>query len=191
MIKDDMCFPKKLETDRLILKKVSAGDVRYSKEILAAVKESFPVQKEFCPWAKHENLETVEKYIKTALKRWKKYDRFLYFIFDKKTKDFLGEVSLHSFVKWNKTAEIGYWLTKSATGYGYCQEAVREIEKMAFQHNLNRLIAKIDSTNKKSNKTIQALGYHLDGVLRQDSYIWDLKIMDDTNYYSKLKSELK
>ena len=38
MIKDDMCFPKKLETDRLILKKVSAGDVRYSKEILAAVK---------------------------------------------------------------------------------------------------------------------------------------------------------
>ena len=191
MKKDNICFPQKLETNRLILKKVSAGDIKYSNEILAAIKESVPVQKEFCPWGKNENLETVEKYIKNVIKRWKKHDSFLYFIFNKKTKDFLGEVSLHSFVKWNKTAEVGYWLANSATGYGYCQEAVREIEKIAFQYGLNRLIIKTDSTNKKSNKTIQALGYHLDGVLRQDSYIWDLQIIDDTNYYSKLKSELK
>jgi len=184
-------YPRKIETERLVLKKTTLSDEKFVPEILEAVKDSIKVQKEFSPWSKTDNQETIIGYIKSSIKRWKTGNRYLYFIFDKKNKYFLGEISLHRFVKWNKTAEMGYWIKPSATKKGYCQEAVKVMEKLAFAGDLNRLVLKVDSLNKFSIRTAELAGYHLDGVLRQDSYIPDLDILSDTNYYTKLKDEWK
>lgn len=188
-MKNIFSYPRKIETERLILKKTTLSDEKFVPEILKAVKNSIKIQKEFSPWSKEDNQETITGYIKLALKRWKTGNRYLYFIFDKKTGEFLGEISLHRFIKWNKTAEMGYWIKPSATKKGYCQESIKVMEKLAFERDLNRLVLKVDSLNKPSIRTAELAGYHLDGVLRQDSYISDLDILNDTNYYTKLKDE--
>lgn len=182
-------YPRKIETERLFLKKTTLSDEKFVSEILKAIKDSVKVQKEFSPWSKTDDQESIKGYIKSSIKRWRTGNRYLYFIFDKKTKEFFGEISLHRFVKWNKTAELGYWLKPTVTKKGYCQEAIKVMEKQAFEKGLNRLVLKVDSLNKSSNRTAQLAGYHLDGILRQDSYILDLDILNDTNYYTKLKDE--
>ena len=71
------------------------------------------------------------------------------------------------------------------------QEAVRCLEKTAFEKGLNRIVIRNDTTNMRSVNVAKNCGYHLDGVLRQDKWNDVTQQFRDTNVFSKLKSDTK
>lgn len=184
----DMNFPTKVESDRIVLKRVKTNDKKLAKETLKAIQEATGDLETFSPFCKTDTLEDIISSFNIYVDEWQT-KCFTYIIYEKKTNEYLGYVGLHSFVKYNKTAEFDYWLKPKATGKGYCTEAVKALEGIAFKNDINRLIFRIDALNEKSNNVAKRLGYHLDGVLRRDSYVPDLKVINDTHFYSKLKSE--
>lgn len=187
----DMSFPDKIQSERLVLQKVKKDDEKLAKEVVKAIQEAKENQATFYPFSKKDTLKDIVDYFNWEVEAWDNFKMFRYIIRNRKTKEFLDYIGLHSFTKWNKTAELDYWLKMSATGKGYCSESLEKMEKLAFTNGVGRLVLKIDSLNKRSNQFAKRNGYHLDGVLRQDSYISDLKIINDTNFYTKLKAEWK
>ena len=185
----DMIFPDKIQSERLTLQKVMKDDEKLANEVLEAIQEAKEDQAIFCPFLKKDTLKDVMDDFNWEVEAWDNLTAFRYIIRDRKTKEFLGYIGLHSFTKWNKTVELDYWLKMNATGHGYCSEALKEIEKLAFTNGVGRLVLKIDALNKKSNQLAKRNGYHLDGVLRQDSYIFELKVINDSHFYTKLKAE--
>lgn len=184
----DMAFPTEVKSDRMVLRQGKMNDKKVAEETLKAIQEAKGDQATFSPFSKTDMLKDILSFYNWQMGKWQKTG-FTYMMYEKKTDEFLGYVGLHSFIKYNKTAELDYWLKPSATGHGYCTEAIKKIEKLAFKNGINRLVIKIDALNTKSTNVAQRAGYHLDGILRQDSYVPDLKVINDTLYYSKLKSE--
>ena len=91
---------------------------------------------------------------------------------------------------WGKdSAEIGYWLSDDAVGYGYMTEAVKALETNAFKKGLNRIVIRTDAKNVRSDSVPKRCGYCLEGTLR--SCRWDAthKRFTDIHIWSKLKSE--
>ena len=185
----DMIFPDQIQSERIILKKVKKDDEILAKEVLNDVQKATDDQVVFYPFSKKDSLKDIINFFNWKADAWVDKKMFRYIIYEKESGKSLGYIGLHNFVKWNKTAEIDYWLKAKATGKGYCSEALKLIEKVAFENGVGRLVLKIDALNKNSNRVAQRNGYHLDGVLRQDSYVSDLKIINDSCFYTKLKSE--
>ena len=63
-------------------------------------------------------------------KNWKEGSGVTYLIYQKETNQILGIVDLFQINEKNQSAEIGFWLSDSATGHGYMQEAVQALEKL-------------------------------------------------------------
>lgn len=102
----------------------------------------------------------------------------------------IGNMGIFDISEKKKSAEIGYWLAKTATGKGYMSEAVKLIEDEAFRTlGLNRIQIKCDPRNTKSANVAKRLGYVLDGVIRNASFSEIEKIFTDDCVFSKLRSE--
>ena len=71
------------------------------------------------------------------------------------------------------------------------QEAVKSLEKTAFEAGLNRIIIRNDTNNTRSVNVAKSCGYHLDGVMRQDKWSDIFQKFVDSNVFSKLKSDIK
>ena len=107
----------------------------------------------------------------------------------KNTNELIGSIDLMGVDEQSKSGEIGYYLFDFAVGFGYMQEAVKCLEKTAFEKGLNRIVIKNDTTNTRSVNVAKQCGYHLDGVLRQDKWNGITQKFRDTNVFSKLKNE--
>ena len=190
MLKVPLNLPDTIKGKRIVLVRCT-GSMKVAREMYDGLVESFEPQAEWCPFFKKDDVNSVHLYLKKCVVKWKKGILYEYHIRDKKTNRFLGTVDLHRLRTYSAAVEIGYWLRESATGNGYCQEAIGLLESVAFKAGVNRLEMSIDELNTKSNKVAHACGYHLDGVMRQGSWIPDLNKLNDYNVYSKLKSEWK
>ena len=80
-------------------------------------------------------------------------------------------------------------MSNDAVGHGYMQEALKILEKEAFNAGLNRIWLWNDTQNIRSVNVTKRLNYHLDGVMRQDAWDEVHQRFRDTNVWSKLKSE--
>jgi RimJ/RimL family protein N-acetyltransferase len=80
----------------------------------------------------------------------------------------LGVCSLFSLDSSQQRAEIGYALGRPFWGAGYMHEALQTFIDYAFYTlNLRRLEADIDPRNRASAKTVERLGFQLEGYLRE------------------------
>ncbi len=104
--------------------------------------------------------------------------------------EYIGNIGVFDIDKENKSAEIGYWLSKKFTGKGYISEAVKILEKEFFINlGFNRLQIKCDEENKASSKVALNCGYSLEGRIREEIYIKENNNFRNTLIYFKLKSE--
>ena len=118
---------------------------------------------------RYESLKDVASYIKNPL--FKSYE-----LIDEK----------------KKSAEIGYWLSSFHIRNGYMTEAVRILEKEAFERlKLNRIQIKCDEENKASFGVAKKCGYKYEGKLREDVFNEYFNDFRNTLVFSKLKSEYK
>jgi RimJ/RimL family protein N-acetyltransferase len=80
---------------------------------------------------------------------------------------FLGGCGLNQINRTHKFANLGYWVRSSATGRGVATEAVRELEKFAFeQTDLVRLEIVCAVGNERSQRVAERAGAYREGILR-------------------------
>jgi len=100
---------------------------------------------------------------------------------------FMGLIGLR-FESGHHTANIGYWLSKAATGQGLVTRAVQQICKYGFEHrNLIRIEIRAATENKSSRRIPERLGFTQEGVLRSCEKLGDRFV--DHCMYSLLSSD--
>ena len=120
-----------------------------------------------------------------------KGEGYAYLVRDKKTQTFLGVVDLMDCSEKHKSAEIGYWLSDDAVGYGYMTEAIKALENTAFGKGFNRIVIRTDIKNIRSDNVPKRLGYRLEGTALELKWDERRKSFRDINVWSKLKKEWK
>ena len=104
--------------------------------------------------------------------------------------EYIGNISMFEISQSKLSGEIGYWLSAKYAGNGYMTEAVKLLEKDFFEsYGLNRLVIKCDENNLVSAKVARKCGYHLDGIMRQDSRSIKSDELRNSMVFSKLKAE--
>jgi RimJ/RimL family protein N-acetyltransferase len=79
----------------------------------------------------------------------------------------LGVVGLNQINKEQRFANLGYWVRSSASGHGIAADAVRQLERWAFEEtSLERLEIVIAVGNARSQRVAEKAGAVLEGVLR-------------------------
>lgn len=114
--------------------------------------------------------------------------RFL--IFSKETDEFIGTCSLHN-INWDiPKFEIGYWIDWidiRFSGKGFMTEAIQRLTNFAIQElNGRRIEIRCESSNTKSRKIPEKLGFELEGILRNEEFSADGKNLTDTCIYAKI-----
>ena len=102
---------------------------------------------------------------------------------------YIGNISIFDIHKENKSAEIGYWLSSVNTKKGYMSEAVKILEKEAFENLcLNRIQIKCDAENIASIGVAKKCGFTYEGTLMEDTFSNYFNGFRNTMVFSKLKS---
>lgn len=85
-----------------------------------------------------------------------------------------GCIGFHS-IDWNnRTTEIGYWLAQMHTGKGIMSRAVSALLDHAFNTwHLHRVEIRCASGNMKSRAIPERLGFHQDGIMREELWLHD------------------
>lgn len=129
-------------------------------------------------------------FLKICEEDWENKSHFEFGIYEKETGEIVGGIGLIKLSpSCDKKAEIGYWLVKKACKKGYMQEAVRLVEKFAFDLGYNRLVIRNEVSNAASRHVAERLGYAFEGVERQGHFCLAHKQFADINVFSKLRSE--
>lgn len=185
-------MPEKIEGERIVLVRPFPATFELAKEIFEKVELSRNTLRDWLPWVdgtKTPEDEYTNWLVNWVEKHWKEGCGFAYIIRDKKTNTLLGAIDLMEYSESDQSAQIGYWLSDDAVGHGYMTEAVRMVEKTAFELGLNRITITNDTKNTRSVNVPKRCGYHLDGVMRKDKWDKRWESFRDTNVWSKLKSE--
>jgi len=100
----------------------------------------------------------------------------------------VGRVSYFDLNPRNRAVEIGYTIGTEFRGKGYGREAVGLLLAYLFDTlKVNKVMAQTADFNQPSVALLSALGFHLDGRLRQHHEL-DGELHDDL-HYSLLKDE--
>jgi ribosomal-protein-serine acetyltransferase len=181
-------FPKYIKSESLELKLLEPT-FENAKNIFDTVKKSQEHVSKWLGWAEPGRLsiESVFRALDTWHKRWggESFDGFSIFL-DGKIIGATGFIDVNTKAK---TAEIGYWLSKDATGKGYMTEAVKALESVAFgDFDFNRIVIRCNADNTGSENVAIRAGYKFQTLFLQDAVLSNGKFRDTKMYY-KLKSD--
>ncbi|HRU39058.1 MAG TPA: GNAT family N-acetyltransferase [Candidatus Goldiibacteriota bacterium] len=173
-----------IETDRLILRPVMAGDVDAVFRLM-----SDPDISRFTTWRQHRNIEDSKQFVNFMLSRYVQNKPSNWAIIEKKSGTFTGTCGFVSSFMANSRAEIGFAVTREFRGRGYATEAVKRSIVFGFEKiGLNRIEACCDAENTASSRVLEKAGMKFEGVLRQYAFINGS--FRDMRNYSILRSEM-
>lgn len=102
--------------------------------------------------------------------------------------ELLGNVGLHILSRHDRTARIGYWLDKNATGQGLVTNSVRAIVDYAFSDlEIHRIEIRCAPSNRASRAIPERLGFTQEGTNREALWLRDR--FQDLVMYSLLKND--
>lgn len=106
------------------------------------------------------------------------------------TDELIGNISVFDYNERNSSVEIGFYLIKDIRGKGYGKEACQLVSRVLLKElGLHKIMAQTGSFNKGSRGMFEAIGYQLDGKLREHHEL-DGVFYDDC-LYSLLQKDLK
>jgi RimJ/RimL family protein N-acetyltransferase len=180
--------PEKIVVDDLVLKPIPVSQ-DYAQQIYDAFHEDEP---SFRFWMENGIYKTVQEILnayKTKYTDEENWEYAMYGIFS--GDELLGEIGLSGIDVKNNTAEIGYWLKKSARGKGIIDRLIPVIEKLGFDtFNLRKITIWCDTENIASRKHAEKNGYILEGIQRERK-LWSDGSIHSTAMFGKLKTEWK
>lgn len=161
-------LPEILYGEKVILRK---RDHNYDEEMWQAIKTNRDFLKTYLSWAdKTNSIDDVIIATKHFTLAWASQAKFVYVITDRHSQKLLGSIDLHNIDFENHSAEIGYWLRKEKTGFGYMSEALNLIEHHAFEFHIHRLSICCDSRNRASANVALRNGYTFENTNYQAIY---------------------
>lgn len=125
----------------------------------------------FLPWvgAMH-HADNMAQYFKNcvALIEDKKEMSFVIFY----NNEPVGRIGLHYINMPNKTAAIGYWLSKNAQGHGIILQCCKKIIELGFNElGLHRLELKAAVKNTRSLAVPAKLNFKQEGIMREAEFV--------------------
>ncbi|MFA5309447.1 MAG: GNAT family protein [Dehalococcoidales bacterium] len=173
---------KDLETGRLLLRNLAQDDAAFFYREF-----SDPAVSEYLFDADPpESVNEVLKWIAWYNDNNPDHNRWV--IVNKETGLRMGTCGFHIWDARNNRVEIGYDLLPEFWGKGYMREALQAAIDFAFTiMNIHRIYAVTYTGNHRSIKVLEKLGFHKEGLLR-DQFLFRGKYYDHFQY-SLLKEE--
>ena len=175
-------FPR-LETERLVLRAVTADDAQHIFEF----RSDYEVQKYNGPVQKR--VSDAYSLILSLQKEFRLQEGITWGVAIKAHDELIGLFGLHQWNQYHRRAELGLDLNRAYWGQGIATEALSAILAFGFTRlNLNHIFASTIVSNKRSVQLLERLGFHRDGTRRSFSYEDD-GTFHDSALYSLLQSE--
>jgi len=160
--KTDFVLPN-LETNRLILRKITLRDAR---DIFDYAKD--PSVSRYTLWYPHKSLSDTRQYIGFVKKNYRLRMPENWGIVYKADNRLIGTIGLFNLDPANKKAEIHYALSNKYSGRGIMSEAVSKVIQFGFNKlHLNRIEARCMLMNMASERVMQKCGMQYEGIMRK------------------------
>ncbi|MBS4174668.1 GNAT family protein [Bacillus sp. FJAT-49736] len=172
-----------LETDRLLLRKVTLDDV----EDIYTYGSNEEVTK-YVTWDTHRTLSDAREFVEFVLNQYESKKVSPWGIEYKENGRLIGTIDFVSWQPKHHTAEIGYVVSQEYWGQGIATEAAKKVIEFGFKEmDLVRIQARCFVENIGSSRVMEKAGMFYEGILRKSAFIkgkhHDLKV------YSILKDE--
>ena len=159
-------FPKIIKTKRLELRTIDA-DEQNAKVLLDIINTNRDYLE---AWQGHfgalHSVEDIMKKLQHRTQQITNNEGVLFGIYN--NNNLIGRIRFFN-IKDN-SCEIGYWLIKSANGFGYMSEALSGLEQELFKFGFDKIKLDIDNGNTHSENLAKRNNYKLNQVLPMASY---------------------
>lgn len=89
---------------------------------------------------------------------------------------------------YGKSAELSYWLSKSAAGRGIMTEVVGSFTLLLFEtYGIHRVFARPFAANSASRRVLEKAGFTCEGILRES--VWKGGAFLDAALYARTKKQ--
>lgn len=168
----------KIETERLILKKMTTSDIPNVYQVVRQDLVGVGLAS-----GKGMSLIETTAYVNKFLEHWNSFGFGVFGLTEKTTGNFVGHCGLR-FIEGTKDIEILYALEPNYWGKGYATESGKASIKYAFEFlNTPKIIARVKSANQSSKKVTERIGFE---------YLYDENNNGiDLSYYELLNKSLK
>jgi ribosomal-protein-serine acetyltransferase len=159
----------------------------YADLIFALIQQNRRYLKKWLPWLDKNTkpLDTLN-FIESAEKSFQNNHNPNYAIFE--ADQLVGVCGMHDIDWMHKRVSIGWWLSEKAQGRGIMTIAAKELVRQAFEDlDLNKVEIQCATENNKSWAIPERLGFKLDGIRRENEWLYDHFV--DHKLYSMLKRE--
>jgi [ribosomal protein S5]-alanine N-acetyltransferase len=172
-----------LETERLILRKVTLNDV----EDMHDYGSNDDVTK-YVTWETHKTLSDSKGFVNFVLNQYENGKVAPWGIEYKENGKFIGTIDFVSWQVNHHIAEIGYVISPDYWGKGITTEAANEIIKFGFIHmDLVRIQARCFVENRGSERVMEKTGMSFEGIIRKGMFVKGKH--QDLKMYSILREE--
>ena len=140
---------------------------QHAKALFHAVNTNRRHLAAFLPWVdKMQCVENFEEYLEYCTMLYQQKKEVSFVIMWKE--EAVGRIGLHHIDQQNRTASIGYWLTKKAQGHGIMSQSCTALIDYGFNElHLHRIEIKAAVSNTRSRHIPEKLGFTEEGILRE------------------------
>ncbi len=172
-----------LTTNRLILRAMRMSDARDIYEYSCD-----PQVARHVLWDAHQNIHQTRAYIRYVLRQYRSGTPSSFCIVLKETGKVIGTIGFMWVSNENRSAEVGYSLSRSYWNQGYMTEALGEVIRFGFNTlNLNRIEAQYECDNPASGRVMEHVGMRREGTLKERLY--NKSRFVDVELYAILREE--
>ena len=168
-------FPKRIETDRLRLERLSRETVDvFELYRICSSDEGIDQVTSYLPWDPHDTVKETGEFVEDCEETWDDEEGATYVVRPREGEDGAGEIAGLAGLgtKWeHRTANLGIWLRKRFWGRGYSGERARALIEVAFDRLDLELVAVThqagnEQSRRAIEKYVEALGGRHEGRLR-------------------------
>ena len=182
-IEDIFCNLPDLETNRLLLRKLTLDDAEDVFEYASEPDVAF-----YVTWEHHKSIEDSIQFLSESVKKYEEEKVMGWGIELKENCKLIGACGYMWWCPENARAEVGYALSKDYWNQGIMTEVLGEVIKFGFEKmKLNRIEARTRVENIASQSVLKKAGMTYEGTMRAQSFIKNQFL--DFTIYSILKKE--
>ena len=135
-----------------------------------AIERSLPELKKWMSWASSSSPATVSEFAQRAEAGWQDWSNWDFVIFFED--EVAGTTGLNRYDSLWRLASLGYWIRTDLAGQGIATEAGREVIQFGFDVvDLNRIELVHDTTNVRSQRVAEKLGFQKEGTKREGTWV--------------------
>ena len=139
-------------------------------------------------WDAHRSIHQTREYIRYLIRQYRNAAPSTFAIAMRDSGKVIGTIGFMWVQTENRSAEVGYSLSRAYWNQGFMSEALQAVVEFGFTRlNLNRIEAQHECDNPASGRVMQHVGMRHEGTLRQRIYNKGRYV--DVDLYAILRSD--